>query len=280
LHRLQEALAKIAGVGRAVARIEIEHAKETAILREKEAISGTVLAQMGREAMVLQRKKSIVNEKAETEKEMMEALPPVKNRRSAALKADEEHRRRIRAARDSITRETLLSVQSLAHSIDIEAVFAAVSVMVRWNIEPRDLDVSWRTGGSRLAATPDELLALLGESTTAEYSESQLDLAEQQLERTEEATLKEALQNLREWVVLTVEYYRFKKSTFDPATAEYTKTQKSLSTLREQAAGVKSDIEMLGERVESLKLAYVPHWSHLLHLISSCSHVVGGRGDD
>eukprot|EP00037_Helgoeca_nana_P017708 m.167873 g.167873 ORF g.167873 m.167873 type:complete len:194 (+) comp24109_c0_seq6:6900-7481(+) len=128
--------------------------------------------------------------------------------------------------------------------------------MVRWNIEPRDLDVSWRTGGSRLAATPDELLALLGESTTAEYSESQLDLAEQQLERTEEATLKEALQNLREWVVLTVEYYRFKKSTFDPATAEYTKTQKSLSTLREQAAGVKSDIEMLGERVESLKLAY------------------------
>jgi hypothetical protein len=137
------------------------------ILHDKDAVARTVLAQMGKEAMALERKQALVGREAANARGLMLDLPAVESRYLAAVRSDDDHRKRVRIARDAVTRDALLALHALPHGPVTEAVFAAVSVALLWTTAPERVDLSWRTGGSRLAATPDELLALLAESTGA-----------------------------------------------------------------------------------------------------------------
>jgi hypothetical protein len=154
-------------------RLKLE--TEEVALAEKQTISGSLLAQIGRESWSSQQSKASLDGISTQLKALEDKLPDIKTKYDALLDVTkgkiafmQEH------LCDTMKDSQLNDLQSQPPDDIAVAVLSAIIVLLDSPVSPDRLDLSWRTGGSRQIANKGEFREKLANIGNIKVSEESL----------------------------------------------------------------------------------------------------------
>lgn len=261
LSRLQDGLARIDVVSADVSRIQASLAKESQVLAEKQQISTTVLTQLGREGMCLARKQATLGEYDATEKSLAEKLPVLERTLDRHQSEATKLKQAMTAARKKLTKDTVMMLQSVQATTAVEAIFAALIVVLKFKTKSvDDLDLTWRTGVSRLIVTPGELQMMVDQVQNASYIPKQLAVVHEHLSvaaaANDRASVPASVQALEHWVTAVHALHRHRADVVVPAGNTCHATKASHARVVHERTQAHQQCRQLEARIQLLKASY------------------------
>lgn len=146
------------------------------VLREKEAITTRLLAQLGRDAAALRKSKAALATEQQRLDDQRAALPEREREYRAMLSTLRGYTNRLRRLVASIADADVKELQSLARPPQsVEAALQAVLLLVNEANQLDESDLAWRTGGKRLCSDIKRFRATLAQCETRTLPASRLE---------------------------------------------------------------------------------------------------------
>jgi hypothetical protein len=231
---------------------------EEIALNEKKKIAESLLAQIGRESWSMEQSKTLLTETTEALKGLETQLPSIQTKHTKLCDDADDKAAALRDVVKTLKNDDLNVLQGTSEEPTAVAVLSSIIILLDSPVSPERLDLSWRTGGSRVIANRAEFKGRLNKIAQINVSKESLGRAAELLESAGKNTegMPAALHVLHKWAAGAVELHTHMHDTANPVQHEYTVTKEELDLTKVKLGEVMKKVNALQTRINSLSTSY------------------------